>query len=83
MRQRVRDKRYRDGVDRGRMATQSLSLPVKKDYKPVTPKPPSGVVKVIVKGNGGETKTVAYEDLPKQIQRHIMAKIDRMGKKIK
>lgn len=83
MRQRVKDKRYRDGVDKGRMSTQSLSLPVKKDYKPVTPKPPSGVVKVIVKENDRETKTIPYEDLPKQIQRHIMAKIDRMGKKIK
>lgn len=83
MSQRVKDKRYKEGVDRGRMSTQSLTLPVKKDYKPVTPKPPSGVVKVIVKGNGGETKTVAYEDLPKQIQRHIVAHIERMGKKIK
>jgi hypothetical protein len=81
MRQRPRDKRYRDGVDRGRMATQSLPLPVKKDYKPATPKPPSGAVKIIVETNGGETKTIPFETLPKQIQRHILAKVDSMGKK--
>lgn len=83
MRQRVKDNRYKEGVDRGRMATQSLPLPVKKDYKPATPKPPAGGVTVIVKGGGEETKVVAFEDLPKQIQRHIAAKIGMMGKKIK
>lgn len=80
MRQRPRDKRYRDGVDRGRMATQSLPLPVKKDFKPVTPKPPSAAVKIIVETAVGETKTIPFETLPKQIRRHILAKVETMGK---
>jgi hypothetical protein len=81
MRQRQKDKRYRDGVDKGRMATQSLPLPVKKDYKPNTPKPIMQAVKIIVETAGGEIKTIAFETLPKQIRRHIMAKLETMGKK--
>jgi len=81
MRQRQKDKRYRDGVDKGIMATQSLPLPVRKDYKPATPKSPSGAVKIIVETVGGETKTIPFETLPKQIKRHILAKIDSMVKK--
>ena len=82
MRQRQTDKRYRDGVDMGRMATQSLPLPVKKDFKPTTKEEPK---KTVIKTESGETHIIPFEILPKQIQKHVMAKMmaNRSKNKIK
>lgn len=83
MRGRTRDRRYRDGVDKGRMSTQNITLPIKKDFKPQPEQKPISGISVIVNINGVDTKTIPYETLPKQIQRHILSKIQMEGKKTK
>jgi hypothetical protein len=72
MRQRIRDKRYREGVDKGRMATQTIVLPQRKDYKP---KPKEEPKKTIIQNGDEEIHIIEYDALPKQIQKHVMAKI--------
>lgn len=74
MKDRIKDKRYKEGVDRGRMATQNITLPVKKDFKPQKKVTPNII-------NNENFTIISFEDLPKQIQRHVIAKLNFNNKK--